>query len=269
MSASSKDSRSITWHQWHAAYPTDRKIGLSSPRACANASSPQGYQSTGLSACWRGTGSSPSRVDSPPAIASRTVCASGSTPSCRCRCLRWMECGRARVGDGAGPGPHARLHHGVSATRVSRSSVRSATSTRRGPPLPMFPSTCSRSSSQGLRSRSCATLPPRSAASGSSGSTDELDPEVGAAVIAAGAAGVMVRTDDERTVPDTLRRAAAGELILPAAHLAALVELVRASRFDQEGSGSDSLTRREREVLALARRRSYHARGRGRRCRSA
>ena len=81
--------------------------------------------------------------------------------------------------------------------------------------------------------------------------TDELDPEVGAAVIAAGAAGVMMRTDDEQTVPDTLRRAAAGELILPAAHLVALVELVRASRFDQEGSRFDSLTRRECEVLAL------------------
>ncbi len=83
------------------------------------------------------------------------------------------------------------------------------------------------------------------------GVTDELDPEVGAAVIAAGAAGVMLRTDDERTVPDTLRRAAAGELILPAAHLVALVELVRASRFGQEGSRVDSLTRREGEVLAL------------------
>ena len=82
--------------------------------------------------------------------------------------------------------------------------------------------------------------------------TDDLDPEVGAAVIAAGAAGLMKRTDDERTVPDTLRRAAAGELILPAAHLVALVELVRASRVgSMKGRRIDSLTRREREVLAL------------------
>ena len=47
----SKDSRSITWHQWQAEYPIERKIGLSSRRAAANASSPHGYQSTGLSAC--------------------------------------------------------------------------------------------------------------------------------------------------------------------------------------------------------------------------
>ena len=52
-------------------------------------------------------------------------------------------------------------------------------------------------------------------------------------------------------MPDTLRRAAAGELILPAAHLAALVELVRVSRFEREASRIEALTRREREVLAL------------------
>jgi DNA-binding NarL/FixJ family response regulator len=83
------------------------------------------------------------------------------------------------------------------------------------------------------------------------GVTSDLDPEVGAAVIAAGAAGLMERSTDQRTVPDIVRRAAAGELILPAAHLAALVELVHASRFDQAGSRTDTLTRREREVLAL------------------
>jgi DNA-binding NarL/FixJ family response regulator len=81
--------------------------------------------------------------------------------------------------------------------------------------------------------------------------TEELDPEVGASVIAAGAAGLMTRSDDERTVPELLRRAAAGELILPAAHLAALVELVRVSRLDATGARIDALTRREREVLAL------------------
>src|SRR6266511_5546835 len=53
VAASSNDSCSITWHQWQAAYPTLRRIGLSSARAFANASSPHGYQSTGLSACWR------------------------------------------------------------------------------------------------------------------------------------------------------------------------------------------------------------------------
>src|SRR5437588_6114829 len=43
----------MTWHQWHAAYPTESRTALSSALARANASSPHGYQSTGLSACWR------------------------------------------------------------------------------------------------------------------------------------------------------------------------------------------------------------------------
>jgi DNA-binding NarL/FixJ family response regulator len=81
---------------------------------------------------------------------------------------------------------------------------------------------------------------------------DERDPEVGASVIAAGAAGLMAPSADERTVPDTLRRAAAGELILPDTHLVALVGLVRSARLDRDGgSRIDALTRREREVLAL------------------
>ena len=37
--------------QWQLEYPTERKIGTSLRRASSNASSPQGYQSTGLSAC--------------------------------------------------------------------------------------------------------------------------------------------------------------------------------------------------------------------------
>ena len=38
----------MTWHQWQAAYPMERKIGLFSAFALASASGPQGYQSTGL-----------------------------------------------------------------------------------------------------------------------------------------------------------------------------------------------------------------------------
>src|SRR4051794_34467339 len=53
MDSFSNDSRSMTWHQWHAEYPIDKNTGLSSARAFANASSPHGYQSTGLCACWR------------------------------------------------------------------------------------------------------------------------------------------------------------------------------------------------------------------------
>src|SRR2546423_3041749 len=52
-SGSSKLSCAMTWHQWHDEYPTERSTGLSSARAFSNASSPHGYQSTGLSACWR------------------------------------------------------------------------------------------------------------------------------------------------------------------------------------------------------------------------
>src|SRR4051795_2991984 len=53
VASSSNDSWAMTWHQWHAEYPTDRRIGLSSARAFVNASSPHWYQSTGLSLCWR------------------------------------------------------------------------------------------------------------------------------------------------------------------------------------------------------------------------
>jgi DNA-binding NarL/FixJ family response regulator len=82
--------------------------------------------------------------------------------------------------------------------------------------------------------------------------TEALDPELGAAVVAAGAVGLMTRSTDQRTVPDILRRAAAGELILPAAHLAALVDLVRVPRLEAHGGTRiNALTKREREVLAL------------------
>src|SRR4051812_24771424 len=41
----------MTWHQWHAAYPTDNSTGTSRLRASAKAASVQGHQSTGLSWC--------------------------------------------------------------------------------------------------------------------------------------------------------------------------------------------------------------------------
>ena len=47
----SKDSRSMTWHQWQAEYPMLSRMGLSSALARARASSPHGYQSTGFWAC--------------------------------------------------------------------------------------------------------------------------------------------------------------------------------------------------------------------------
>ena len=50
-SSSSKDSFSITWHQWHVEYPTLKNIGLSSSFAFLKASSFQLYQFIGLYAC--------------------------------------------------------------------------------------------------------------------------------------------------------------------------------------------------------------------------
>src|SRR3954464_2974272 len=51
--SSPKDSRSITWHQWHPENPIESRIGLSSSRARASASSLHSHQATGLCACWR------------------------------------------------------------------------------------------------------------------------------------------------------------------------------------------------------------------------
>ena len=51
--SSSNDSWAITWHQWHAAYPTDSRIGTSRAAASASASGVHCCQCTGLSACWR------------------------------------------------------------------------------------------------------------------------------------------------------------------------------------------------------------------------
>jgi DNA-binding NarL/FixJ family response regulator len=81
--------------------------------------------------------------------------------------------------------------------------------------------------------------------------TSDVDPELGAAVVAAGACGLMERSRDERNIPRLLRRAAAGELVLPATHLQALVEMVRLARSDTGAERIHMLTRREREVLAL------------------
>src|SRR5262245_59108852 len=53
VASSLNDSCAITWHQWHAAYPTLRSTGTPRRRASSNASSPHSHQSTGLSACWR------------------------------------------------------------------------------------------------------------------------------------------------------------------------------------------------------------------------
>ena len=53
VASSSNDSCAITWHQWHAAYPTLSSTGTSRRRASSNAAGSHSHQWTGLSACWR------------------------------------------------------------------------------------------------------------------------------------------------------------------------------------------------------------------------
>src|ERR1017187_2008132 len=48
MASSSKDSRSITWHQWQGEEPMGRKIGFASPRALFNAPPPPGIPIHGV-----------------------------------------------------------------------------------------------------------------------------------------------------------------------------------------------------------------------------
>ena len=49
--SSSNDSCAITWHQWHAEYPTESRTGTSRRAAASKAASDHGHQSTGLAAC--------------------------------------------------------------------------------------------------------------------------------------------------------------------------------------------------------------------------
>ena len=51
VAGSSNDSCAMTWHQWHAAYPTETSTGTPRAAASSNAASPHSTQSTGLSAC--------------------------------------------------------------------------------------------------------------------------------------------------------------------------------------------------------------------------
>jgi DNA-binding NarL/FixJ family response regulator len=81
---------------------------------------------------------------------------------------------------------------------------------------------------------------------------DSSDPAITAAVVSLGATGVLQRGAGRRVLVDAIRRAAAGELIAPAAHLPALLELSGLARPSDLPSGRvRTLTRREREVLTL------------------
>jgi two-component system, NarL family, response regulator DevR len=83
-------------------------------------------------------------------------------------------------------------------------------------------------------------------------STASSGPEVAAGALAAGACGVVAAGADGAAIWDAVRRALAGELVLPALHLPVVVERLR-GRTAGESERLSSLTAREREILtALA-----------------
>jgi DNA-binding NarL/FixJ family response regulator len=76
-------------------------------------------------------------------------------------------------------------------------------------------------------------------------------PEAAAGALAAGAVGV-IRPDSGGTATlSALRRALAGELVLPAVHLPNLVDRLRTTRELSDAERLSSLTGREREILRL------------------
>jgi DNA-binding NarL/FixJ family response regulator len=82
--------------------------------------------------------------------------------------------------------------------------------------------------------------------------TTERDPELGSAIVTAGASGLLPSWGDPAEMEDAIRRAVAGELVLPDDHLSSLVDRLRAVRTHvTEAANLDSLTARELEVLRL------------------
>ena len=82
--------------------------------------------------------------------------------------------------------------------------------------------------------------------------TTERDPELGSAIVTAGASGLLPSWGDPAEMEDAIRRAVAGELVLPDDHLCSLVDRLRAVRARvTEAANLESLTARELEVLRL------------------
>ena len=80
--------------------------------------------------------------------------------------------------------------------------------------------------------------------------TTERDPELGSAIVTAGASGLLPSWGDPTEMEDAIRRAVAGELVLPDDHLSSLVDRLRAVRTRvTEAANLESLT--AREVLRL------------------
>jgi DNA-binding NarL/FixJ family response regulator len=82
--------------------------------------------------------------------------------------------------------------------------------------------------------------------------TTERDPELGSVIVTAGASGLLPSWGDPVEMEDAIRRAVAGELVLPDDHLCSLVDRLRAVRARvTEAANLESLTARELEVLRL------------------
>ncbi|HYF11653.1 MAG TPA: response regulator transcription factor [Actinomycetota bacterium] len=67
--------------------------------------------------------------------------------------------------------------------------------------------------------------------------------------MSAGASGVLPGSEDVARLVQAIRRAAAGEIVLPEHHLTALVQRVDAGRARPAAHAIDRLTSREREIL--------------------
>jgi DNA-binding NarL/FixJ family response regulator len=80
--------------------------------------------------------------------------------------------------------------------------------------------------------------------------TAERDPELGSAIVTAGASGLLPSRGGLTEFEDGLRRAVDGELVLPDEHLISLVDRLRTVRAERAVSESiESLTARELQVL--------------------
>lgn len=80
----------------------------------------------------------------------------------------------------------------------------------------------------------------------------EAGPDLAGRVLEAGASGILPLEGSAAVLVDALERAAAGELVIPDAELASVVQLLRANRAARSvETGWSCLTLREREVLGL------------------
>ena len=75
-------------------------------------------------------------------------------------------------------------------------------------------------------------------------------PEVIAEALAAGACGYVPKTRAVDELMDVVRRAAAGEIVMPEGDLAAVLERLQDARADGGGAALERLTPRETEILS-------------------